>query len=125
MSSSNADVPKMVRIYKNLFLFLVAITGLGIAIAYIHGPVWIAIAVALVIIVYKSKLVLDSFKHLLQGRHLLTIVFALTAIFVAGLLLLPVLNHEGFLLGTVDISKQLQMDEKPVEGHGAEGQHGN
>ena len=117
MSSSTHDVTKMVGIYKKLFLLLTVVTVLGIGIAFLHMPLWLAIVVALGIIVFKSKIVLDCFKHLLGGRQLLVMVFGLTAIFVLGLLLLPALNHEGYIVGTQDISKELQMQEKPMEGH--------
>ena len=103
--------------WRWLFLTLVLITALGIGIAYLHLPVWLAVVIALGIILIKSKVVLDSFKSLLTGRHLIVITFLLTAFFVAGLLLLPFFNHEGYLVGTQDISKEIQMQEKSAEGH--------
>ena len=117
MSSTTHDVSKMVGIYKKLFLLLTMVTVAGIGIAFLHMPVWLAIAAALGIMAFKSKIVLDCFKHLLGGRQVLVVVFGLTAIFVLGLLLLPVLNHHGYIVGTQDLSKELQMQEKPVEGH--------
>lgn len=117
MSSDTHDVPKMVGIYKKLFAALVIITALGIGIAFLRLPVWLAVAIAVGIIFLKGKVVLDAFKHLLAGRPALVITFTLTAILVAGLLLLPLLNHEGYIVGTQDISKQLQEQDKPAEAH--------
>ncbi len=117
MSSNAHDVPKMVGIYKKLFVLLVAITFFGISVALLHIPLWIAVLIALSIIVLKSKIVLDSFQHLLVPRSALVILFGLTAVFFIVLLLLPLFNHQDRIVGTQDISKQLQMEEKPVEGH--------
>ena len=115
--SNTHDVGKMVDIYKKLFLLLTVVTAAGIGVAFLHMPVWLAVMFALVIIAFKSKIVLDSFKHLLTGRQLIVMVFGLTAIFALGLLVLPVLNHHGYIVGTEDISKELQMQEKPAQGH--------
>ena len=121
MSSSNQDVSKMVEIYKKLFLVLAVITALGIGVAFLHMPVWLAIVVAFAIMAVKSKIVIDSFKHLIVGRNVIILLFGLTACFFLTLLLLPYFNHEGYITGTQDISKQVQAEEKPmVEGH-----HGN
>ena len=111
------DVPQMVSIYKKLFALLVVITLLGIGIVFLHLPLWGAVLIALGIIALKGKIVVDSFKQFLIGREALMILFGLTLVFVAGLLTLPLLNHHDRLAGTEDISKQLQMEEKPMEGH--------
>jgi hypothetical protein len=84
---------------------------------YLSIPVGIAIGVAVLIMAIKSKIVWDSFKSLMAGRYLLAIVFGLTIIFVIGLLFGPVANHMGYLKGTEDLSKELQMDQKPLEAH--------
>ena len=122
MSSSAHDVPKMVVVYKKLFLLIVLVTILGIGIAFAHLPVWTAILIALGIIAFKGTIVLDSFKPLLTGRHLIVMTFVLTGIFFMVLLILPFLNHNNRIVGTVDISKELQMQEQqPIEAKS----HGN
>ena len=120
MSSNPHDVPVMVSAYKKLFVWLSIITLMGIAIAILHVPLWIVLAVGLTLIITKSLIVYESFKKLLVGRNLIVIVFILTGIFVVGLLFIPVLNHKGYLVGTEDISKQLLMEQKAEEPH-----HGN
>ena len=117
MSGTQEDVLKMVGIYKKLFLVLTIITILGIGITFLHMPVWLAIVLAFGIIAIKSKVVIDAFKHLLTGRNVLILTIALTGVFLVALLILPLLNHEGYITGTKDISKELQMQEKPAEGH--------
>lgn len=123
-SSQEHDVPMMVHSYKKLFLLLVAVTGLGIVLAYLHMPVWLAVVLGLGIIIYKSSVVVDAFKHLILGRPLLILVFAMTAIFFVSLLLGPIMTHEDPLLGTIDISKEVQRQQqldKPA--HSAEAAH--
>jgi heme A synthase len=113
---SNAhEVSKMVEIYKKLFLLLIVVTAVGICLAFLRLPLWLAVIVAFAIMAFKGKIVLDSFKHLLTGRHVLVLTFGLTIIFFATLVILPLLNHEGQIVGTQDISKELQMQEKPAE----------
>lgn len=113
MSSNEQDVSKMVAVYKKLFALLAIITALGIGIAFVHLPVWVALLIALAIIAVKSKVVIDLLKHLIVGRNLILILFGLTGIFFVAVIILPLLNHEGPITDTVDISKQIQA-EQPV-----------
>lgn len=117
MSSNSPDVAKIVAMYKKLFILLATITLIGIGIVYLKFPVWIAIVVGLLIMAIKTKIVLDAFGHLLTGRNGLTILFGLTAAFFITLIILPLLNHEGQLVGTVDLSKQIQMEQQPASAH--------
>jgi hypothetical protein len=115
--SDTHDVPKMVAIYKRLFLVLILITAFGIGLAYLRLPVWPAIGLAVAIIIYKSGVVLSSFKHLLVGRYAIILSFALTFSFFLALLILPWWTHKEELRGTEDLSKRVQMDEIPAEGN--------
>lgn len=125
--SDTHDVSKMVGIYKKLFIFLVLVTALGIGVAFVHLPVWLAILIALGIIAIKTKFVTDAFKHLLVGKNGLVILFALTAIFFLGLIILPLFNHNGQIVGTVDLSKEIQMQDAPTghDAHTEGAQHGH
>ncbi len=78
-------------------------------------PFWAALLLALIIMAVKSKVVIDSFKHLIAGRNSILILFGLTVIFFIAVVLLPLLNHEGQIKGTVDTSKEIQAQEKPME----------
>lgn len=120
----------MVGIYRNLFFLLIVVTAAGIGIAFLHIPVWIAVGVALAIIMVKAALVWGAFKHLLAGKQVLFITFGLTAIFFAGLLILPFINSQDHLVGTEDLSRQIQMETHPAAagaGHGTktEGEPGH
>ena len=117
-STNSPSTSQMVGIYNRLFALLAAITVAGIvAVYFFHIPVWLALLGGLALIAVKSTLVLESFKQFMVGRNTIVIVFTLTGIFVLGLLLLPVLNHHGFLVGTQDLSKQLQMETKEEAPH--------
>lgn len=119
MSTDTHDVPKMVALYKKLFTILGVITALGIGMAFLHMPVWLAVVAAVAIIIVKGGVVVDVFKPLLATRPILVIVFGLTVFFVIGLIMLPVIN-KGTIVGTHDLSKEIQMQQQPVEVH-----HGN
>ncbi len=118
MSSNPHDVNVMVGTYKRLFLWLSIITLIGIALAFLHISVlWLVIVLGITFIVTKGIIVFKSFQNLLVGRQLIVMVFILTAIFVAGLLFLPVLNHHDYIVGTDDVSKQLLMEQKDEGSH--------
>lgn len=118
MSSNPHDVAPMVKTYKKLFLYLSIITIIGIAIAILHPPLWLILGVGLVFIAGKSMIVFSSFKNLLVGRNLLVIVFLLTFIFIAGLLMTAIFENNSHLVGTEDISKQLMsQQEEGNNGH--------
>lgn len=106
------DVSPMVAVYKRLFIILSLITLMGVAVAVVHVPVWVLLSAGLIFILIKGLTVYNTFKHLFTGRNLIVIIFILTAIFVIGLLLLPLLNHHDYLVGTQDTSRQLMMEQK-------------
>lgn len=117
-ASEEHDVLKMVGIYKKLFLSLVLITLLGIGVAFMHLPVWVAVVIGLTIMIVKSTVVIESFKHLLVGRWAIILIFTLTVMFVIPLVLLPLMTREGSLVGTVETSKALEAEQLPAGHHG-------
>lgn len=125
--SSNApeDVKPMVNTYKKLFVILSVITLMGIAIVLLHAPWWTVLFVGLCFVALKSAIVYETFKNLMVGKNAVIILFGLTIFFLLHLLLLPVLNSKGHITGTVDISKQLMMEEPEPAEHAEEGHHGN
>ncbi len=121
---SSTDTNQMVVAYKKLFTILSVVTLIGISIIFFHLPLWIVFVAGFVLMIIKSKALIDAFKPLLAGRQLILILFGLTAVFFIAVLLLPVFNMNNHIVGTVDISKQLMMDEKPAE-HGGGAHHGD
>ena len=116
MSQAN-DVPLMVAVYKKLFILLISVTALGIVLSAIHLPVMVTIFIALSIIAFKGKIVFDSFKYLLVGKNSLILVFILTIFFFLTVLILPLLNHENMIVGTEDISKEIQAEQPFLKEH--------
>ncbi len=119
--SNHQDTNQLIALYRNLFIVLVVITLLGIAVTFLHLSPVIAVILAIVIILIKSGIVYKAFKPFLNGKNSLIILFALTIIFFLSVIVLPFFNAHNHLTGTVDISKQYDMDNKPVEGD----HHGN
>lgn len=112
--SEPQEVSKMVGVYKKLFTFLIVLTLVGMGVAFLHIPLWVAVVISMIIIVVKSGVLLDAFKGMLVGRHAITLLFGLTIFFFAGLLVLPLWTHQGSLLGTVDIGKEYQLANPPA-----------
>lgn len=115
--SQEHEVPKMVAVYKKLFILLISVTAFGIVLTVIHMPVWITIILSLGIIAVKGKIVYDSFKGLLVGKNILTLTFALTIFFFLMVIILPALNQKNHITGTEDISKAIQAEQPIKKGH--------
>ena len=93
------DIDKQVRIYITVFVTLMALTIITVAISRLHLPVPIAVSVALLVAIIKGSLVACYFMHLISEQKLIYAVLALTAVFFAVLLALPVLTHsDGFYI---------------------------
>jgi cytochrome c oxidase subunit IV len=88
-----ADIDKHVRVYIIVFVALMVLTIVTVAVARLHLPVPIAVAVALFVATIKGTLVAGYFMHLMSEKKLIYAVLALTAVFFAALLALPVITH--------------------------------
>ena len=85
------QIKREVRIYLLVFCSLAVLTGATVAARYyLHIPMAYAIAVALTIACIKGFLVAGFFMHLLSEKKLIYSVLALTAIFFAFLIWLPI-----------------------------------
>jgi cytochrome c oxidase subunit 4 len=90
-----ADIDKHVKIYIAVFVALMVLTIITVAIARLHLPVPIAVGLALLVATIKGSLVACYFMHLISERKLIIAVMALTVVFFAVLLALPVLTHSN------------------------------
>jgi cytochrome c oxidase subunit IV len=90
-----ADIDKHVKIYIAVFVALMVLTIVTVAIARVHLPVPIAVSVALLVATIKGSLVACYFMHLISEKKLILAVLALTALFFAALLALPVVTHSN------------------------------
>ena len=98
MTSEHAvDIDKHVRIYVTVFVALMALTIVTVAISRLHLPVPVAVTVALLVATVKGALVACYFMHLISEKKLIYAVLALTALFFAALLALPIFTvNDGY-----------------------------
>lgn len=93
-SHDDADsIKKQTRAYIKVFAGLMILTVVTVAVAYLHMPVGLAIAVALVIALFKGTLVAGVFMHLFDERKMIYWVLALTVLFFLVLLFYPTLSE--------------------------------
>jgi cytochrome c oxidase subunit 4 len=89
----SAHIDTQVRAYMVVFVSLLALTVITVAIAKLHLPTGLGIAVALSIAAVKGSLVALYFMHLISERKVIFLVLIFTAIFFLGCLLLPTFAH--------------------------------
>ena len=87
-----ADIDRHVRTYITVFVALMVLTIVTVAISYLHLAVPIAITIALVVATIKGSLVACYFMHLISEKKLIYAVLAVTVVFFAVLLALPILT---------------------------------
>ena len=92
-----ADIDRHVRVYITVFVALMVLTIVTVAISRFHFPVPIAVSVALIVATIKGALVACYFMHLISEKKLIYAVLALTVVFFAALIALPVFTvSDGF-----------------------------
>ena len=98
MTSDHAvDIDKHVRIYITVFVALMVLTVVTVTVSRFHLPVPVAVSVALIVATIKGSLVACYFMHLISEKKLILAVLALTAVFFAALLALPIFTvSDGF-----------------------------
>ena len=91
MTSDHAvDIDRHVRVYITVFVALMALAIITVAVSYLHLPLPIAVTVALLVATVKGSLVACYFMHLISEKRLIYAVLALTVVFFAALLTLPI-----------------------------------
>jgi cytochrome c oxidase subunit 4 len=89
------DIDKHVRVYITVFVALMVLTIITVAVSRVHLPVPQAVAVALFVAIIKGSLVAGYFMHLVSEKKLIYAVLALTVVFFAALMILPVVTHSS------------------------------
>lgn len=95
MSDAHAseDVSKQVRTYFMVFGTLMVLTLVTVGVSYLRLEVHEAIVVALIIATIKGSLVALFFMHLSHERKLIYYALALTVVFFAFVMLVPLLTN--------------------------------
>jgi cytochrome c oxidase subunit 4 len=84
------DIDKHVRVYIMVFAALMVLTIVTVAVSRFHLPVPLAVTVALIVAIIKGSLVACYFMHLISEKKLIYAVLAITVVFFAALIALPV-----------------------------------
>ena len=87
------DIRGHVKTYLMIFGALMVLTMVTVGVSYLHLPVAMAIAVALVVATIKGSLVALYFMHLNHERKLVYYVLALTAIFFIFMMFVPLFTN--------------------------------
>lgn len=95
MSDHAVDIDRHVRVYITVFVALMVLTIVTVAVSRFHFPVPVAVTVALLVATVKGSLVACYFMHLISEKKLIYAVLALTAVFFAALLALPIFTHSN------------------------------
>ena len=96
MTSDHAvDIDRHVRVYITVFVALMVLTIITVAVSYLDLSMAVAVPVALFIAIVKGSLVAGYFMHLISEKKLIYAVLALTAVFFAALLALPVITQSN------------------------------
>ena len=96
-SDHAADIDRHVRVYITVFVALMALTIITVAVSYLDLPLPIAVTVALLVAIVKGSLVACYFMHLISEKKVIYAVLALTALFFAALLALPIFTvNDGY-----------------------------
>jgi cytochrome c oxidase subunit 4 len=96
MTSDHAvDIDKHVRVYITVFVALMVLTIVTVAVSYLDLATPMAVSVAVLIALVKGSLVAGYFMHLISEKKLIYAVLAVTVVFFAALLALPVVTHSN------------------------------
>jgi cytochrome c oxidase subunit 4 len=87
------DIRHHVRKYIAVFVSLLALTLVTVTVSYLHLEVTLAITLALIIATVKGSLVASYFMHLINEKKLIYMTLALTVVFFAVLMGIPLFHH--------------------------------
>ena len=115
--SQSDHVQENIKTSITIFSVLAVLILITVLVHQMHLPY----KIQLIIEIIKACIAIGYFVHLFANRRDIHITWVLTIIFVAALLFLPIANVLNHIHGTMDISKQLQMDtinaSEPVGEH--------
>ena len=93
MSHTPEEIRHHVKIYLRVFAALAVLTGLTVAVSYLHLPILAAVAVALFIACIKGSLVAGFFMHLVNERKILLYILILAVALALPLFCLPLFHY--------------------------------
>ena len=96
------DIQAHVKVYRNVFLALAALTVITVAVSYIDMPFGPTVAVALAIAAFKASLVAAIFMHLKGEVSSVTWTLYLTAFFFLFVILIPLFHYSDTIAAVWD-----------------------
>jgi cytochrome c oxidase subunit 4 len=100
MAHTADDIHAHVNLYLKVFGALLVLTGITVAVSYLHLPHTKAVIVALLIAIAKASLVAMFFMHLKGERPVIFWSLYLTAIFFVLVFWLPMWTENDHIVGT-------------------------
>jgi cytochrome c oxidase subunit 4 len=99
--AAHDDIHSHVKTYYMVFGALMVLTGITVAVSYLHLSIPLAITVALMVAIVKGTLVALFFMHLLNERTIIYSALALTVVFFVFLMFIPLLTISDKISGTI------------------------
>lgn len=94
MAHSAEEVRKHVKVYLTVFAALTVLTVVTVGVSYLQiESVAATVLIALFIATIKGSLVAGYFMHLVSEKQVIFWVLAITVVFFAALMLLPVFTE--------------------------------
>ena len=88
------DMKHHIKVYRNVFIGLLVLTGFTVGVSYIHFSIlWVGVAVGLAIAFVKGYLVAANFMHLNNEKSLIYMILGMTVVFFLVLFFMPTLWH--------------------------------
>ena len=113
------DMNHHIKIYRNVFIGLLFLTGLTVGASYIPFDVlWVGIALGLAIAFVKGFLVAANFMHLNDEKSFIYLTLCMTVVFFLVLFFMPTLWHNDLLKTPNHIPIQNGEVYKEIDYHG-------
>ncbi len=124
MDHSAEDIRKTVRSYIFVFVALMVLTGVTVAVSYLHlSSITERVGLALFVATIKASLVAVVFMHLKAERPFIYLSLGLTAAFFVLLFALPMWTEGDHIIGTRPNVWGAGVEPQHQPGHSPEASH--
>ena len=112
------DMNHHIKVYRNVFIGLLVLTGFTVGASYIHfNAIWAGVALGLAIAFAKGYLVAANFMHLNDERRFIYFTLVMTVVFFLVLFFMPTLWHNDLMKSPKHVPIQNGEVYKKVEHH--------